>query len=304
MKLIKNKLIAICCLLSMVPLHGDMLSKLSSTMQNLNAAIVRKNNKYSELDKFKEMYRCPADVKQTVDSLQLLSKDKDSVSTKNSGLGHNKNIKILSINGVRYFDKGPGVARIINAQKLKKYLEDERLNDLFGIAEESIYQQESDFTVLSKEVKLGNQNQKISLPELQGMIKIAENTGYWDWQIGDNLLRDKDGKLIFIDTEDIGFHTGLGAMKSSYMIDRIKFLCLAYKNKISNEALNWAQKKYNLNLNASLVYPASSDEIAKYGSVQCLLQNKAYNGVVPLNVDKLKKEFRRLQRDKKPIQEQ
>jgi len=123
-----------------------------------------------------------------------------------------------------FFIKGSEVDRIINAERMKKYLKVNGL-DSFKVASEFVRHEGGLPCVVSEEIEIGDQEKKISLKELQQIVKIMEDTGYCDWQFGANLVRDVDGKLVFVDLEDLSFgvfHSHIGRVDPKlYKLDSL-----------------------------------------------------------------------------------
>ena len=104
-----------------------------------------------------------------------------------------------------FFIKGSSIDRIINAERMNKYLKDNKLHG-FKVATECLTCKDGSINVVSEKIKIGDQDKKMSLQEVQNLVKISEDTGYWDWQFGRNVMRDVEGRLVFVDTEDISYN--------------------------------------------------------------------------------------------------
>lgn len=112
---------------------------------------------------------------------------------------------IFSKNPQNFYIKQSQIDRIINAEKLQNYFKNNNLDNRFAVAQECLRYDGNAITVISYEIEKGDQTQKVSLQELQGIVKIAFATNYWDWQFGNNIIRNKEGKLVFVDTEEASF---------------------------------------------------------------------------------------------------
>jgi hypothetical protein len=105
----------------------------------------------------------------------------------------------------KFYIKGESIDRIINGQRMKHYLEKNKLHN-FKVAQEYINNQGKKLIVISEQVRTAKKYKPISLPIIQQMVKIAQETGYADWQVGYNLLEDDQGNYVFVDLEDHAFN--------------------------------------------------------------------------------------------------
>lgn len=103
------------------------------------------------------------------------------------------------------------VDRVILAEKLKKFIEQNNLDQL-DVAAKYVYPLEDQngsvrwrvFSEMVPSLEKGFEGKKITLKELQQLIKVSEDFTYADWHDG-NLIRSTDGKLVFVDTESEAF---------------------------------------------------------------------------------------------------
>lgn len=155
-------------------------------------------------------------------------------------------------NETQFFIKGSEIDRVINAERLKSYLRRKGFGN-FKVASECLHYTGQSVEILSPLIKLGNQDTKISLDEVKQILQIAQDTGYWDWQFGKNLMRDHLGHLVFVDTEDISFScgkeiplslSGIDEMRRS-KIDKIVQIFMSYQDAMNDEAKNWLQEQLN-----------------------------------------------------------
>lgn len=152
--------------------------------------------KYPELSKLVEMYRC---------SEQVLA-NQDAYVYKSS------------------FHNSDQLHRIVNAERMKRMIEQEGLDRLYvpdkcicGFRRVFTWKKEGDLMnrvivqeglggIMAKKID-GNLNDgwsRLSLIEVKQLAKLAEKTGYYDWHPG-NYIRDSQGRLALIDTEDRSF---------------------------------------------------------------------------------------------------
>ena len=106
--------------------------------------------------------------------------------------------------GPTIFTKGESIERIINAERMKKVFEQNKL-DCLRVPDKYIFDEGAFLCVVASKVHFGDQRKKITLKEIQQLVKLSFETGYRDWQFGDNVKRDIDGKLVFVDTEDMSY---------------------------------------------------------------------------------------------------
>lgn len=149
--------------------HGDVQEKGLKNREAYTIDAVR----YPELAKFEQKHFCSIDTKQE-----------------------------------RVFSKGTDIARIENADRMKKIIAIHKLDRLSVAQKYLSCSGPGNCEVIAKAVVQNDDNQKrLSLVEVQQLAVIAEEAGFRDWS--PNLLRDDAGKLIFIDTEDSSFYSGV-----------------------------------------------------------------------------------------------
>jgi hypothetical protein len=137
-----------------------------------------------------------------------------------------------------YF-KGNHVARMINAIRLKRFIADNEL-DKIGIAEKCWSKKIEQ--VVSIAVPNVNTDRLVSLSEVQQLVKVIEDAGFWDWHRS-NVFRDTQGKHVFIDTEDVSFFVRKGvALDVSYVLNNFKKRYIDTLN-LEPEAYEWLQKR-------------------------------------------------------------
>ncbi len=149
-----------------------------------------------------------------------------------------------------FFIKGSEIDRVINAERLKAYLRRKGF-DNFKVASECLHYTGQSVEILSPAIKLGNQDKKLSLQEVQQILQIAQDTGYWDWQFGRNLIRDHNNHLVFVDTEDLSF--SCGKEMPSFIPNEIRrsklqmllTLFPTYTNSMDDEAIQWVEKQFD-----------------------------------------------------------
>ena len=149
----------------------------------------------------------------------------------------------------QFFIKGSEIDRVINAERLKVYLKKKGFHN-FKVAPECLHYTGQSVEILSPAIKLGNQDKKISLDEIQKIWQIAVDTGYWDWQFGRNWMRDHQDNLVCVDTEDISFlfakeiaDDRAKEIMSRSKINRLGSLFMFYKGSMDQAAYNWLDKK-------------------------------------------------------------
>lgn len=138
-----------------------------------------------------------------------------------------------------FYLKGQRIDRLINAIRLKRFLESHNL-DKIGVAEKcwsKKFQQ-----VVSIGVPSVHIDKPISLSELQQLVKVAERAGFLDWHRL-NVLRDNLGRHVFIDTEDSSFFKRRGVILSvEHMLRGCKRNYLDTFD-LEPEAAEWLEQK-------------------------------------------------------------
>lgn len=207
---------------------------------------------YPELTKFVNKFRCPNDIKRSECHLKYSQID-----------------------------------RIINAARMKKCIEINELDHL-RVADKCLYPSvDNELLVLSQTVafKPGDrENAKLSLSEVQQLVKLAEETGFRDW--ARNFDWDINNKLTFFDTENNSFAIGMiRGVKGMELPAHCKFNFVAslaiYRDSMKPDA----QKFFNERLN----YLLNSDEGKK--EAPRLPLNQKYDDS-QINFEKVKEEYR------------
>ena len=155
--------------------------------------------------------------------------------------------------------------------------------DCLKVADKCLHLDENGFSIVAKKIIAGDQNKKISLQEVQQLFKLGQNAGYMDWWIfGLNVLRNIDGKLIFIDTED-GSYTCSG-VKKEY---NAQHLINSFGHKMDKDAKEW--------LNSECDRLDKSPE--GQGIIIGLPKNPQYDAEIGIDFEVVKREYKKLQED-------
>lgn len=103
--------------------------------------------------------------------------------------------------------KGPTVERVINAARLRNYIQEKKINDNFDVAIKYVYEIDGEIHVFAKKVTY-SLIRSLTSEEVKQFATLITDTGFADFG-GDwcsNVVRDDDtGKIIFIDTENKTF---------------------------------------------------------------------------------------------------
>ncbi len=161
-----------------------------------NNALAEENPETSaelEFKKFEAKFAPPEEIK------ELLNNNKEIISKKNFGT-------ITGTNGTPVvIIKGGDIRRIINAERLRRCIEENNLR-LLAVAKK-YYHEGKVFAEKIDAVRPDDQ-QLFTLEQIQQLTLLAEKTGYRDWDR--NIIIDKQtGKIVFIDTEDDSFLSGM-----------------------------------------------------------------------------------------------
>jgi len=105
----------------------------------------------------------------------------------------------------QHFLKGDQIDRIINAERMKSVIEQEKL-DLLEVPHKCLAKKsDGDYEVLSKKIERQNpENNELSLVEVQQLFEVSQITGFIDWS-SSNVMRSLSGKIAFCDLEDGSF---------------------------------------------------------------------------------------------------
>ncbi|HTM05714.1 MAG TPA: hypothetical protein VL201_00575 [Patescibacteria group bacterium] len=152
-------------------------------LQAINWFIPRSKTIDPVLALFLKKYAPPADVIKCLDKVQ-----------KEQQFGFNKKLP-------GYFLKGGDTNRLLNAIRLKNLIEKENLTTL-DVPEKYIYCKDDQCTVIAQFIE-SIEGQTVTPEIAEQLLTVAEKTGFWNWY--NNIVPDKEGKLWFVDTEDIGF---------------------------------------------------------------------------------------------------
>lgn len=181
--------------------------------QNVDAA------KYPEFAKFVKKYRCSAEIEQQVGEALYKIKFYDGVS------------EYLLI---PFYNKGARIDRIINAHRMKKVIEINKLDHLAVPDKCLCHMYADEWNVIAKKVKRNKGEFKISLEQAQQLATLAQETGYGDFHLG-NILHDDQHKIVIIDTEDRSYRY------SGYELACLEeFIARGYLRK---EDLQWLHDK-------------------------------------------------------------
>ena len=179
---------------------------------------------YPELAKFIKVYRCSLDI-------ESLGKEAD---------------------GKEFFLKGDDIERIINVERMKKVFEKHGLDHL-DVAQKCLFKDGDWLKVASLNINRKKHSEKLTLTEIQQLVKFAEETGYRDW--ARNIGYNQQDKLTLFDTEDNSFLVGRYQeiegidlpqhCKALYILNLYPF-----KSQMDSEAQAWFEKKMNEAINS------------------------------------------------------
>ncbi len=210
------------------------------------------------LDLFLERYAPPADL------CVFIEQNKE-----NKRLGWGTFGKLQGFPGI--FKKGKGVfgiERLINAERLRKCIE---IHNLFclKVPRKYVYRINDEIFVFAECIgggSVGNNvsNRDLTLEEIKQLTILIEETGFSDIH-SDNIIRDNENKLVFIDTESKSFSMGWG-LKSKC----IELLSQGFrggfgeyfigKGKMTTEAQAWLKTRHLELLNG----PTESNKTVNY----------------------------------------
>lgn len=155
-----------------------------------------------------------------------------------------------------HYSKPNQIDRIINAERMRKIIEHNKLDHL-RVADKCLYIcPDNELNVLSKNINPKRnrpRDQKLSLTEVQQLVTLAENTGFRDW-VG-NFDWDSNGKLAFYDTENDAFKIGrIRGVEGMELPAHCKFNFIAslavYRASMEPAAQKWFDKKLSEVLNS------------------------------------------------------
>ncbi len=173
-----------------------------------------------------------------------------------------------------FFIKGSEIDRIINAQRMMVYLKVNKLNN-FKVVSECLMHSGKSMSVVSNKIDIGNQRKKLSLRDVQQLVKITEDTGYCDWQFGRNVICDSQGKFVFVDTEDVSFLWWFNDVTIRHVL---MLLMLNSSLIMEKTALDWLKMKIEF-----------SD---KYNDgILSLSENIQYDAAIGIDFEQVKREF-------------
>ncbi|HEV2601285.1 MAG TPA: hypothetical protein VGT41_03235 [Candidatus Babeliales bacterium] len=145
---------------------------------------------------------------------------------------------------VKHFDAN----RVINADRMEECIK--RFNlDRLAVAKKYIAKVDGQWMVFAEMIKPDSSKKydSTSLEFVQQLAKLAEETGYRDWQ--GNWLFNKEGKLTCIDSENDSFAIGRSRLEDGKTPQHCKtqyVLSLAiFGGSIDPEARQWLQDKIN-----------------------------------------------------------
>jgi hypothetical protein len=146
----------------------------------------------SEFEKFAKKFAPPAEVQKTIEDNKNdlpwfgLVRGKDDASS--------------------VFTKGGDIARIVNAEALRTYIEEHNLTTV-AVPNKWIYAVNGEWRVFAECIEWGLEKSELTLQEVQDLAAIAEKTGFRDWD-NNIIINKRNGKMTLIDTEDASFAIG------------------------------------------------------------------------------------------------
>jgi len=134
--------------------------------------------------------------------------------------------------------KGPTVDRVINAIRLRNYIQEKKFNKNFDVATKYVYEIDGEIHVFAKKI-MYSLIKSLTSEEVKQLATLIVDTGFTDFG-GDwcsNIVRDDDtGKIIFIDTENKTFEP---LYNKRYLINRF---ILNLGMRMKKEDLTWLKK--------------------------------------------------------------
>ena len=180
--------------------------------------------------------------------------------------------------------KGSAIDRLINARRMKNYFKQHHL-DLLDVVDKCLILGQGSLFLMSKKITFDKQMKKVSQKEAEQLAQFGLGTGYWDWGFGENVIRDPQGKLIFIDTEDAAFEFPSSFHDREHVLN---YLFLDLQEADQKEASDSISEKYNQIKNS------------KEGRVLAplLFRNSEYDDP-DIDFEQVKKEFKEFEASKK-----
>lgn len=242
---------------------SSSMQRALNRIQQLTNHIVGSQN-YTEFEQFAKKYAPPAELKKYIDdNPEALKKEYGTVPGLTS-----------------YYMKGSDIDRIINAERMRACIKKYNL-DLLDVTQKYIYKDR----VFAKTVS-SNQGTTISLKLIQQLVKLAEETGFRDWNT--NWIYDASRKkLICIDTENNSFVIGRYRMEDYPQHCKLQYVgsLMIWRNAMMPEAATWFQDHLN-----KLV----KDQQATKASP--ILPNNTQFDDASLNFEEVKKQFNEINR--------
>lgn len=183
-----------------------------------------------------------------------------------------------------FYLKGSEISRIINAERMNAVIEDNKLDKL-AVPAKCLFKDQDRLVVASMAMqKKSIKERVITKAELQQLVALIEKTDIGDLIIGvdHNIALNEDGKFVFFDLEDLSF-----AQKRVM----VPIVDLVQDAKLEKDALEWLQ-------NYILFHPSWLD-IFNFFGVQSLSQNTQYDEKIGVDFERVKKEFRDLNKERK-----
>ena len=149
-----------------------------------------------------------------------------------------------------YF-KGNDISRVINADRMRRCIEVNGLT-LLGVAHKYVGKTENGWQVFAEKISSPN-GTHISLELVKQLVKLAEETGYRDWN--SNWFWD-GSKLVCIDTDSDGFTIGMHrGVKGMEIPNHCKFNYVAslkvWESSMREDARDWFYNRLNELVNST-----------------------------------------------------
>lgn len=131
--------------------------------------------------------------------------------------------------------------RLINAERARAVIQKHNL-DCLKIPTKYIYKIDGQWIIFAEKIQSAQTISPMTLEEIKQLATFIEETGCVDWGFfgkSDNWLRDTNGKLVYIDTENQSF---------SFLVDKQVLLNQLYqcRYKMTPEASLWLKKRINI----------------------------------------------------------
>jgi hypothetical protein len=154
-------------------------------------------------------------------------------------------------NQAKHYLKSDELERIINAERMKRFVEENNLYHL-RVADKCLCRRGNGLEVLSQKVKFREHDSQLTLSQTQQLALLAENTGFRDWN--GNIGWDVNSKLTFFDTEDYAFYLGrIKGNQEKNIPDQCKLVFFAnipFYNHMEPDAQVWFKERLNTLLNS------------------------------------------------------